>query len=167
MRAETLHAIVLVALFLGLGASVYAAYETTNPAATKICSLNSYVSCAAVADSGQTTTAGVPDWLIGIAGYVLMIGIDVPLFLTWKRRLLLALTGISALGILASAYFAYVELFRIQALCPVCLSAYIANIAVFVALLALVREGRSDGGEETTDGGSGRGPTEPPRVASG
>jgi uncharacterized membrane protein len=169
VRAENLHALVLVALVLGLGASAFAAYESTHPSATSVCSVNSYVSCAKVDQSGQTTTLGVPDWAIGIGGYVAMLALDIPLIRTWRRDLLNGLTLLSLGGVGVSVYFAYVELVRIAALCPVCWSAYLCNLAAFGALLALWVAGRSDPGAapEADAGGSASAPSGDERSPGG
>lgn len=144
MRAATLHALVLMALLVGLGLSTFAAYESTHPAAAAICSPNQTVSCAKVDASGQTTLLGVPDWAVGVGGFLLMIALDLPLYRSWRRDLLYALTGVSLAGLAVSVYLGYVEAVRIGALCPVCLSAYLANVLALVALLALVRAGRDE-----------------------
>lgn len=143
MRAESLHAIVLLALVAGLAASAFAGYETLNPSSEKICSINPFVSCAKIDNSGHTTTFGVPDWILGVAGYVALLALDVGVYRTWRRDLLLGLTALSGLGVAFSAYLAYIELVVIVGLCPVCLTAYLANALAFGALIALVRQGRS------------------------
>lgn len=147
MRAETLHAIVLVALVVGLGLSLFADAETHDKALQNDCSVNPFFSCSKVDQSGQTTTLGLPDYLIGIGGFVLMLAIDVPLYRSWRPELLYLLTAVSAGGLVVSLWLAYVELFQIDALCPVCLSAYLANLAAFVAALTLLLKARSGAGE--------------------
>ncbi|MCI4349053.1 MAG: vitamin K epoxide reductase family protein [Thermoplasmata archaeon] len=143
MRAETLHAIVLLALVGGLGLSIFAAYETLYPSAQSVCNINPFFSCSKVDSSAYSKTLGVPDWAIGIAGFVLLLALDVPLYRTWRRDLLLGLTLVSVFGVVISAYFAYVELAIIRAFCPVCLSAYLANLVALLGALALVLQGRS------------------------
>ena len=144
MRAESVHAALLIVVIVGLGLAVFAAVESIFPAAEGFCSVNSYVSCAKVDSSGHTTTLGIQDWAIGIAGFVLLLVIDIPLYRTWRPDLLKALVGLSALGVVVSAYFAYVELAIIQALCLVCFSTYLANGAVLVLSLYLLRTSSSD-----------------------
>lgn len=149
MRAESLHAIILLATIVGAGLSVFAYAETVDPALQHDCSVNVFFSCAKVDQSGQTTILGIPDWSIGLGGFVGLLLIDIPLYRTWKTAWLRALTVVSAIGVAVSVYLAYVELFRIDALCPVCLSAYLANLVVFAAGLGLLLKGRSRDAEPT------------------
>ena len=137
MRADTLHALIPVALFAGLLLSGYAAYETTHPAAQGACSFSSYFSCAKVDTSAHTTTLGIPDYVFGIVGFLGLIALDVPLYRTWERRWLQGLLALSFLGIVVSVYLLAIETFVIGAICPVCLSTYFANGIAFVAALAL------------------------------
>ncbi|HEY6238413.1 MAG TPA: vitamin K epoxide reductase family protein [Thermoplasmata archaeon] len=142
MRAETTHAVILLAIVAGLGFALFAAYETVFPAAEGFCSVSPFFSCAAVDQSSHTTTLGVQDWAWGIAGFALLLALDVPLYRTWKRSWLVALTLASLAGALFSVYLAYVELGIIGALCPVCLGAYLCNAVVLGFALVLVRKAR-------------------------
>jgi uncharacterized membrane protein len=137
MRAETLHAIVLLAAVGGLALSVFAAYETTHPAAEAVCNINSYFSCAAVDQSAHSSTFGIPDYAFGIGGFIALLAVDIPLYRSWERSWLLGLATLSVAGVVVSVYFAYVEVAIIQAFCPVCLSAYLANAIVLAGALAL------------------------------
>ncbi len=139
MRADTAYALVLLLLIGGLAFSAYAWYETVNASAQGVCSINSYVSCGKIDTSGHTTTLGLPDWGIGVAGYVVMIALGVLAYRTYRRSYLEGLTVVSGLGLALSVYFAYIELVVIQGLCIICLGAYLCNLASFVLLLYLVR----------------------------
>lgn len=144
MDARNLHALLPVAVIVGLALSVYAAYESVHPAAQQGCSLNGFVSCAKVAQSSYTTTLGIPDYWAGIAGFLAMFLVDLPLLRTYKPVWLHALFGLSALGLIGSAYLAYVELAVIHALCLVCTGAYLANVVVFLGAFALVQQSRAE-----------------------
>ena len=144
IRAETLHALVLVALSIGLAFSVFAWYESVNPATEKVCTVNPFVSCSKVDQSSHTTTLGIQDYYWGIAGFVAMLALDIPLFRSWDRRLLEGLTVLSGLGLALSVYFAYVELVVIQGLCLICLGSYLSNVVAFAGLVTLVRMGRRE-----------------------
>ena len=149
MRAESWHAIILVAAFVGLGLSLYAAYEVTNTAAQASCSVSAFFSCQKVDSSSLTSTLGVPDWAWGVGGFVLLIALDVPLYRTWHRSWLTALLGASVVGLALSAYLAYVELAQIGAFCPVCGSAYLANGVVLAGAVSLFVRGRASPAETT------------------
>jgi uncharacterized membrane protein len=144
MDARNLHALLPVAIIAGLALSVYAAYESAYPAAQQSCSLNGFVSCSKVAQSSYSSTLGVPDYWAGIAGFLALFVVDVPLLRTYKPMWLRALLGLAGLGLVGSAYLAYVELAIIHALCLVCTGAYLANLVVFLAAFTLFLQARSE-----------------------
>ena len=144
MRAETAHAVILLGLVAGLGFSIFAAYESTHPGVEGVCTINSYISCSKIDNSGQTTTLGIQDFYWGIAGFVVMLALDLPLYRSWNRRLLETLTAISFAGVLLTVYLAYIEFAVIQGLCVICLGAYLSNAVVLAFLVYLVRLGRAE-----------------------
>ncbi len=156
MRAESLHAIILLAVVVGLGLAVFALAESVDPALQGACSVNAFFSCHAVDTSGHTTTLGVQDYDWGIGGFLVLLAIDVPLYRSWRPPFLAALGGVSAIGVGLSAYLAYVELVQIDALCPVCLSCYIANVVVLASALALLVKARSSGADAEEAPAAGR-----------
>lgn len=143
MRPETLHKVVLLGIVAGLALSIWAAVETELPALQSSCSIDPFFSCSAVDRSPYSTLFGfIPDWLVGMLGFAAMLVVDIPLYRTWKRSYLGALLVLSGLGVAMSVYFLSVELLYIGAICPVCLSTYLANGVVLVTGLALWRKGR-------------------------
>jgi uncharacterized membrane protein len=142
--ARTLHAILPVAIVIGLALSAFAAYETAFPAAEKACTVNGFISCSKVDQSAYSSTFGIPDYWAGIAGFALMLAIDIPLLRTWKASWLTALLVVSGLGLVAAVYLAYVELVIVGALCLICTGAYLANVAVFGVTAALYRQHRAE-----------------------
>ncbi len=142
MRAETLHALLLLALIVGLGASIFAYAESVDVSLQRDCSVNVFFSCSKVDQSGQTTTLGLPDYAWGIGGFLAMLALDIPLYVSWRASLLRALAALSGLGVLLSADLTYIELVRIDALCPVCLTAYLSNLLAFLLFVALLHRGR-------------------------
>ncbi|MCI4366818.1 MAG: vitamin K epoxide reductase family protein [Thermoplasmata archaeon] len=150
LDAETAYALLLVVLLGGLAAAGYAAYEVLNPGAAAVCSVNSHVSCAAVAASGHTTVAGVPDWAIGIAGYLTMFGVALLAFRTFDRRYLQGLAALSGTALVFVAYFVYNETVVIGSICPVCTTAHILDVVALALTLYLLRLSRPDPGEHRT-----------------
>jgi uncharacterized membrane protein len=159
MRAETLHQIVLAAVIVGLGLSLYAGYETVNAAAANSCSFSVVFSCSKVLLSGKTTTLGVADWILGALGFAALLAVDLPLYRSWDRRLLGALLGLASGGLVLAIYLATIEVTQIGALCPVCFGTYVADGIVLAAGFALYRRAR-----ETDDPPSA--PTGPPTANS-
>ena len=155
MRSETLHAILPLAIVAGLALSLFAAAESLDKALQGFCSVNGYVSCSKVDQSAYTTTFGIPDYLFGIGGFVVLFALDVQVFRLGRGRWLDALILVSALGVLFSVYFGYLELGVIKALCLVCFGTYLANVATFVTAILLRRpssgSGRSAGAPSSAD----------------
>jgi uncharacterized membrane protein len=142
MRAESVHAALLLVIVAGLGLSAFATYETFFPAAASVCSPTPLISCSKVDQSGHTTTLGVPDWLIGLGGFVALLALEIPLYATWRRDLLTAVVALSGIGLAVAAYLAYVELAVIHALCPVCFSTYAVDGIAFALSLWLFLSSR-------------------------
>ena len=66
-----------------------------------------------------------------------MLGLEIPLYRTWRRDFLTGVLVVSGLGLVAAVYLGYVELDVIHALCPVCFSTYVADTIVFLLSLWL------------------------------
>lgn len=146
MRAQDLHAVVLLAVVAGLALALFAAYETFNPAAASACSPTKLLSCQSVNSSGHTTTLGVPDWAWGIGGFVALLFVDVLAYRTFERRWLTALFALSTMALGLTAWFVYNEVVVVGAICPVCTGAHLANLVVWAGSLLLLRR-QSDSGE--------------------
>jgi uncharacterized membrane protein len=134
-NAASLHRLLLVAILIGLAFSVYATYEVLHPAAQGSCDINSTVNCAAVDNSGHTTIGPIPDYSIGLAGFVLLLAFDIPLLATYEPRYLYGVIGFAAIGAAVAVGLGSVEVFIIHAICPICLGAYISD--AFVLAIAL------------------------------
>jgi uncharacterized membrane protein len=142
MRAESVHAALLLVIVAGLGLAIFATLESSIPELQNVCSISPFFSCSKVDSSGHTSVGPIPDWTVGVGGFLLLLALDVPLYRTWRRDLLLSVVVVSALGLVAAAYFGYVELDVIHALCPVCFSTYVADAIVFLLALWLYVAGR-------------------------
>lgn len=105
----------------------YVHYEGIEP----VCGLGG--DCEKVQTSEWAELAGIPVALLGLVGYVLILG---SLFVPGERGLL-AGALLSLVGFGFSAYLTYRELFSIDAICQWCLTS-----AVVLTLLALVTTAR-------------------------
>ena len=144
MRTRDLRSVIYLAGGLGVIVSIYAYLETVQASLQKYCTVNAYVSCGAVANSGRTTTLGVPDAIIGIGGFVAILIVATiaerqRTDLRWPYLLLFLTT----VGVGFSVYFLILELAVIHALCPVCLAAWSLGWVAWVATIALVRKVRA------------------------
>lgn len=155
--ARVLHRALLAVILIGLAFSLYAGFEVADSALTSACSVNSYVSCGTVLHSGDTTFppgSEVQDWYWGVGGFVALLALDIPLLRTYDARLLQAVFVLSVLGLVVAGIFAYIELFVIHALCPICLGAYISGAGVVALAGVLLNIRRRDGEDEEAEAGS-------------
>jgi uncharacterized membrane protein len=144
MRITTLRSAIYLAAGIGLVVSLFAAAEFFDTSLRAICSPNSFFSCSYVDQSGKTTTLGIPDYLWGVGGFVLLLGFA---SVAEKRprdvRAADALALLATVGVALSLYFLYVELAEIHAVCPVCATAYLFGGIVWVGSIALARKTRT------------------------
>jgi uncharacterized membrane protein len=102
----------------------YIHYEGLNP----VCSLGQ--SCIKVQTSIWSKLAGVPVALIGLLGYIGILGVQ---FLPDREETRLSLVGMTLTGFGFSAYLTYREIFSIKAICEEC-----ATSAVFITVLLIL-----------------------------
>lgn len=155
--ARVLHRLVFAFIVAGLALSLYATAESLDPALQSICTVNAFLSCAAVQRSGLTTLGPVPDWAVGVGGFSLLLLLDVLLIRSYEARWLRAVLVVAALGLVLAAVLTYIELVLIHALCPVCFGTYVADLGVLLGAVALVRVRRGAGtrsGESAVSGES-------------
>ncbi len=165
MKANVLHRLLLLAILVGLGFSVFAAFEVLDTALTSACSVNPFLSCGAVASSGDTgfppPRGPIPDYAVGLLGFIALLALDIPLLRTYRGIWLKGVIILATLGLVVSAALAYVELAIIQHLCPVCLGAYLSDAGVLVIAVLLLRlRSREEDDTDTTvdkDGSSDHG----------
>lgn len=140
MRARTCRSLIALGGALGLVVSLFSALEFYVASLTAVCTVNGFVSCSKVANSGLTTTFGVQDYLWGILGFVVILVLAA---LSERRRkdnrLPYLLLLVTSAGVALSVYFLYVELVEIDALCLVCISAYLCGVAAWVGAIGLAQ----------------------------
>jgi uncharacterized membrane protein len=144
MRTATVRTVIYLAGGLGLIVSIFTYFESLEASLQSLCTVNAFVSCSAVANSGRTTLFGISDSFIGIGGFILILLVaglaeSRRSELLWPYLLLLLTTG----GVALSLYFGYVELGQIHALCLVCFTAYIFGLVAWGGAIGLVRKVRA------------------------
>ncbi|HXY47506.1 MAG TPA: vitamin K epoxide reductase family protein [Thermoplasmata archaeon] len=138
MKTRSLWTYLYLTAGLGLIVSIYAGLETLDPALRSSCTISSYFSCSAVDASGLTSTLGIPDAVIGIVGFILILA-AAQIAERHKRdlRFFYVLLFFTSGGVAFASYFAAIEVTEIHALCPVCTTAYIFGILTWVGAIAL------------------------------
>ncbi|HEY2141250.1 MAG TPA: vitamin K epoxide reductase family protein [Solirubrobacteraceae bacterium] len=136
MSARTLRATMVVLSVLGLGVASYLTY--THYANVKVlCALNG--GCETVQHSSYATLVGVPVALIGLIGYVAILG---SLLVPENETTRFATAAFTVVGFGFSAYLTGRELFSIHAICQWCVSS--AVIMTLLMGLAIWRFLRGD-----------------------
>ncbi len=154
MRARTYRTFLSLGSLLGLIVAVFAGIEFYDLSLTAVCTVNTFFSCALIAESGKTTTLGIQDYLWGIGGFLLILILAA---IASRRRgdarLTYLLLVVTTAGVGVAAYFLYVELAEIGGLCPVCLTAYACGVAAWIGAIGLARRAyrRSHGAPPATD----------------
>jgi uncharacterized membrane protein len=141
MSSRTLRLVLLVIAVLGLALASYLTYihyEDIKP----LCTAGS--SCIKVQSSIYSKLAGVPVALIGLLGYIAIVG---SLLVPQGETSRLATMAFTLVGFGFSAYLTYRELFSIHAVCEEC-----ATSAVLMTILMVLSVWRFLRGEELPRG---------------
>jgi uncharacterized membrane protein len=137
MSARALRITLLVLTVIGVGVAsylTYVHYSGTQP----LCSIKGNP-CSQVQKSRYSELAGVPVALIGLIGYVLILG---SLLVREGERSRFVTTGLTLGGFGFSAYLTYRELFTLHKICEWCVSS--AVIVTILACLSVWRFLRGD-----------------------
>src|SRR3977135_453617 len=150
MSARTLSGTMIGLTLLGLGVATYLTLAHYS-GGTTICPLHG--GCETVQHSKYSQLDGVPVALIGLIGYILILGVLlVPAPETTRLSAVLLTVG----GFGFSAYLTGRELFSIHAICPWCVSS-----AIIMTILACLAVWRFLRGDEAPLGSVSRGIGEP------
>jgi uncharacterized membrane protein len=129
--------IVVLAIVGALDSAYLAWLKVTGSVAT--CS--NIGDCEAVNSSRYAEVAGVPIAILGLLGYLAILGLT---FLeirepSWKSGLRLAFFGFTLAGTLYSIYLTYVEVAILRAICPFCVVSAVVMLALFIIAVYRLR----------------------------
>ena len=94
--------------------------------------------CEKVTTSKYSMLAGVPLALIGAIYYFTIFILSVAYLDTKREKTIIIASYLTATGFLASAYFVFLQLFIIKAICPYCMvSAILATILFINGVIVL------------------------------
>lgn len=104
-----------------------------NPDFTPGCSLNPVVSCGNIMESDQATAFGVPNPLIGLVAYgiVICVGASVLAGARFPRWYWLTFNAGTLFGVAFCTWLMYQSLYDIGALCLWCCLAWVATLIMF------------------------------------
>ncbi|MFL5822986.1 MAG: vitamin K epoxide reductase family protein [Solirubrobacteraceae bacterium] len=120
----------LVLTVVGVGLATYLTvihYADINPACT------AGTSCIKVQTSEWSKLAGIPVALLGLIGYIGILG---SLLVSDREESRLATLGLTLIGFLFSGYLTYRELFSIHAICEWCVSSACIMTLLFAGSIA-------------------------------
>jgi uncharacterized membrane protein len=138
MSARVLWRTMLVLTVIGLGVATYLTvvhYAHIKP----LCGRSGHNSCNEVQHSQYSELAGISVAVIGLAGYIVILG---SLLAPEGERSRFATVALTLTGFGFSAYLTYRELFSLEKICEWCVSS--AVIMTFLVALAIVRFLRAD-----------------------
>lgn len=135
MTRHLLLAVLIVLALIGLADSAYLAHSayTADPL---VCDIEGLDKCNTVAASPYSKFLGTPLSVYGLGFYILILGFSLALMARPSRFLMQGLLTASVLGAIASAYFLYLQIMVIKAMCIYCLAS--AVISFLLAGLVVV-----------------------------
>ncbi|WEV78928.1 vitamin K epoxide reductase family protein [Janibacter cremeus] len=122
---------------LGLVAAVVLLVESIallkNPDYVPTCSINPILSCGSVMNTPQAAAFGIPNPIIGVAGFAAlsMFAVVVLTGATIRPWLWTATQASVTFAVLFIHWLIYQSLYVIGALCPYCMLVWVVTIAVF------------------------------------
>lgn len=135
MKTLDLFKYIKILSVVGIILAIYLLLEQLTQSSFRPCNINSTVNCDAIISGAVAKTFGIPTPLYGLFGYIFIF-----LAATFKKKR--ALVGIATLGLLFCLSIAYIELFQLRVICPVCIACQIIMISVFS--LAVIISKRSN-----------------------
>ena len=139
IRPATWRVIVAFALSLaGLGVSIYLTIDhfARIPLA---CSNSGVINCQKVTTSAQSHFLGIPVAVLGLAFYVVMILINLPMAWWSKdRRIHQLRLGLTVVGMAFALYLVAAELLIIGSICEWCTSVHLITFLLFVLNLTTI-----------------------------
>lgn len=92
------------------------------------------IDCAAVQDSAYATTLGIPIALLGLLGYMAILGVlvledQLEVFAAYGRTLVV---GFALFGVIFQTYLTYVEAAVLEKWCQWCVTSYIIITALLI-----------------------------------
>lgn len=123
--------LILLFAFFGLSDSLYIAQnEATNT--PLLCTVDNLSGCNIVAASQYTRFFGISLAEYGVMFYAFVFVIAALELVLFDRLLRRVLQVASLFGVVASAYFTFLEIFVIQALCIYCLASALIALLIFI-----------------------------------
>jgi vitamin-K-epoxide reductase (warfarin-sensitive) len=137
LRRRLMSVVAVVAL-AGVAVSSFSLHHHFSRSKTSFCNIGESFNCDLVNRSVYSTVLGVPVALIGILGYLLILGLAT--LYREKAETPVTLLIVSAGGLGLSLYLTYIEAHVLGAWCILCLTSLTLISASVVLSVALVAE---------------------------
>lgn len=129
--------LILILAFFGLADSIYLTQSELS-GTPLLCNIQNLSGCNIVATSQYSYVFGIPLAEFGILFYAVLFILAALEIVLYDQLLRRALQGIALIGIIASLYFTFIQIFVIGAFCIYCFAS--AFIALFIFVLATLIE---------------------------
>ena len=133
MKKLKLFTYIKILSVFGILLAIYLLFEQITQSPFRPCNINSLINCNAIISGPVSKTFGIPTPLIGLIGYVCIF------IAAWfkKKKTIL---GFATFGLIFCLSIAYIELFQLRVVCPVCIACQVIMISVF-SLAAILNKG--------------------------
>ncbi|MBI5452152.1 vitamin K epoxide reductase family protein [Candidatus Gottesmanbacteria bacterium] len=126
-----LYKIIIPLALVGIGLALYLLYEYLAPPHQSLCYINAQINCEASTKGALANTLGIPTALWGLTGYIMIL---ISAIRKWRR----VLFGVVTFGLLFCLRITFLELFVVNAICPVCLACQTVMIILFILGIKLL-----------------------------
>ena len=117
---------------LGIADSVYLTWDHYTAGAVLACPDTGIINCAKVTSSAYSEIFGIPVPLLGLAFFITMFVLQLPVVWNLKSRLVIwGRMAFSATGVAMILWFIYVELYKLDAICLFCSAVHLLTLILF------------------------------------
>jgi uncharacterized membrane protein len=138
MNRTALLVAILVLAFLGIADAWYLAQAALTQTPL-ICGIDVIDGCNTVAQSEYSRLLGIPLGLYGLGFYAATFALAAVALAVPARAVMRLMLLLSGLGLIASVYFLYLQLFVINALCIYCVASFVIAILLFGLIVVFSR----------------------------
>lgn len=139
--------LIMVLCICGIALSAASLHSHYATSATEYCDLNQMFNCDIVNRSKFSELFGVPVALVGLLGYLVLLGISAK-----KKRVLDLLRFLMSLvGLVFAFYLAYIEEFVLRTWCLLCIGSLVAISGIAILSAVEVRRREPESHEISTE----------------
>lgn len=130
MPHQHLYRFIKILSVVGIVLAIYLLFEQITQSPFRPCNINALINCNAVISGEVAKTLGIPTPLYGLIGYIVI-------FYAAHAKKNKLLFGVVTFGVLFCLRLAYIELFQLHVICPICIACQIIMLTIFVMALVI------------------------------